>query len=402
MDGSQRTRLLLQYLEPSDAVRRAAPAGSADRLTAALSYLPVTDVALGWRLEPAVIEAVRPRIPLGVTVWRWVPMFSDPGSGLLDPGHLAVGATGGPPSPFQRSADFRFLCPDHDEVVETSLARAAALAAEIDADGVLLDRIRWHSPSRSPTRELTCFCERSRGLATGDGLDLRAVARELETASGSMDGRRAVVAALLGCVGDGALAEFLSWRGERITRAVTRLVQGLRGHGLRSALDVFTPSLSRSVGQDLAALGGLAEWSKTMTYLDAVGPASMPFELQGYASWLTETGDPDAPGFISRSLGFEPPGLTGGGPRLSALRSEMSRLVDLVGQRRAVVGLDAVEMAGVCEVRDADLSARIGTVMAAGLGIAPSWDLLFISPARVALMAQVPGMGRASVGGGPA
>ena len=92
-------------------------------------------------------------------------------------------------------------------------------------------------------------------------------------------------------------------------------------------------------------------------------------------SRMIEDEDPSAS--ISRSLGFEAPGLTGGGPRLSALRSEMSRLVDLVGQRRAVVGLDAVEMAGVCEVRDADLSTRIETVLDAGLGIAPSWDLLF-------------------------
>jgi hypothetical protein len=190
----------------------------------------------------------------------------------------------------------------------------------------------------------------------------------------------------------GALAEFLTWRSERVTRTVSRLVEGLHGRALRSALDVFTPALARTVGQDLAALGAVADWCKSMTYLDANGPASMPYELKGYASWLSEVGDDDAPRFIGGLLGFEPPGLAGAGPRLAALRSEMSRLADMVGQRRAVVGLDAVQMAGVCEISDADLSARIEAVMTAGLGIAPSWDLRFISPARIALMAQVPGM----------
>jgi hypothetical protein len=364
----------------------------ADHLSAALSRLAVTDVALGWRLEPTTIAAVRPRIPPGVTVWRWVPILTDSGPSQQDPGRLAVGVDGQPPSPFQGSADFRFVCPDHDEVIEASLARAAAWATEIDADGVLLDRIRWHSASRSPTTELTCFCGRSRMLANGDGLDLRAVARELASASGSRDGRRAVVAALLGDARGGALAEFLTWRSERITRTVSRLVEGLQGHALRSALDVFTPALARSVGQDLAALGAQADWCKSMTYLDANGPASLPYELKGYADWLTEVGDDDAPGFIGGLLGIDPPSLAGAGSGLAALRSEMSRLADMVGPTRAVVGLDAVQIAGVCEIRDADLSARIEAVVTGGLGIAPSWDLRFIGPARIALMAQVPGM----------
>jgi hypothetical protein len=196
----------------------------------------------------------------------------------------------------------------------------------------------------------------------------------------------------LGDARGGALAEFLTWRSERITRTVSRLVEGLRGHALRSALDVFTPALARSVGQDLAALGAHADWCKSMTYLDANGPASLPYELKGYADWLTEVGDDDAPGFIGGLLGIEPPGLAGAGPRLAALRSEMSRLADMVGPQRAVVGLDAVQMAGVCEIRNADLSARIEAVMTAGLGIAPSWDLRLISLARITLMAKVPGM----------
>jgi hypothetical protein len=375
-------RLLLQYLEPSEAVKRADAADLAEYLADALRRLPVTDLALGWELSPAVIDAVRPLVPARVTLWRWVPMLTDSGTGRPVDARIAIGIDGRPPAPFRDMAAFRFLCLDHDEVVEAGLARAISLVREVDGDGVLLDRIRWHSPSRSPVSELTCFCERSRAAAAEDGLDLGAVAGEVELASPSLDGRRSVVAALLGGESDGPMAEFLAWRSRRVTEVVGRFSEGLRDVGLRSALDVFTPALAGSVGQDLRALGGLGAWAKSMTYVDALGPASMPFELRGYAAWLEEAGEVDTTGFLSGLIGFEAPGVGGRGQQLEALRVETDRLSDAVGQERAVLGLDAVEIPGVCDIADADLAARIGAVREAGVGLAPSWELLFISGHR--------------------
>ena len=45
------------------------------------------------------------------------------------------------------------------------------------------------------------------------------------------------------------ISEFLTWRSSRVTAAVSRVVAGLAEHGLRSALDVFTPALAPSVGR---------------------------------------------------------------------------------------------------------------------------------------------------------
>ena len=60
MDDPGGPRLLLQYLEPSPAVDAAAPGQLRDHLAAALDRVPVSDVALGWRLPLEVIEAVGP------------------------------------------------------------------------------------------------------------------------------------------------------------------------------------------------------------------------------------------------------------------------------------------------------------------------------------------------------
>jgi hypothetical protein len=382
-------RLLLQYLEPSPEADTVEPARLRDHLAFAFTQLPVTDLALGWSLRPEIIEAVRTVIPAGVSVWRWVPVFADSGEGREVDGMVATGPRGEAPSPFRDLSDFRLLCLDHDEVVEAGLERAVALARGIEADGLLLDRVRWHSPSASPSTELTCFCDRSREAAAGDGLDLRLVAGEAAEAAGTLEGRRSLVRALLGAPVRGPISEFLAWRSTRVTAAVSRVVAGLAEHGLRSALDVFTPALAPSVGQDLASLASLGEWSKSMTYFDALGPASMPFELRGYAAWLEAAGETDPASFLSGLLGFDPPGLSGSGAQIGALENEMGRLAGAVGPERAVVGIDAVEIPDVCEVDDGDLDERLSAIRAEGLGISPCWELLAISDRRIERLARL-------------
>ncbi len=388
MTGVRRQRMLLQYLEPSPTVDAADPARLADHLAGAIARLPVTDLALGWRLRPEVIEAVRGVVPDKVAVWRWVPLFVDSGAMLPADSHVATGPSGEAPPPFHALGDFRFLCLDHDEVIAAGLDRSVALAREIGADGVLLDRIRWHSPSQSPANELTCFCAQSRESAARDGLDLGLVADEVLAAGSSLVGRRSLIGALLGRSRVGALADFLEWRTTRVTTVVARVASGLHAAGLRTALDVFTPALAHSVGQDLAALAEHGEWSKSMTYLDAVGPASIPFELRGYAAWLEEAGETDAVAFLADLLGFSAPGLGEGGPQLDALRKEMARLSGSIGEAKSVVGIDAVEMPGICDIDEGDLAARVRAIRAEGLGIAPCWELLAISDGRLGSIAQ--------------
>jgi hypothetical protein len=345
----------------------------------------VTDVALGWELRAEVVEAFHRVIPADVAVWRWVPLFSDPATGVVE-GRFAVGPDGSAPAPFHDLADFRFLCLDQAEVVQNGLERAVRLGREIDADGVLLDRIRWHSPSASPAADLTCFCELSRSAAAEDGLDLGEIGRWALDAASTLDGRRDLVAALLGGSGPEPVERFLDWRSETVTQAVEHVSRGLAAAGLRSALDVFTPALARSVGQDLASIGELGEWSKSMTYFEAMGPAAMPFELSGYANWLSEAGDPDPAAFIADELGFAAPGVGGAGAQISTLNHEASALAAAVGREHAVVGIDAVQIPGVCEVDDDDLWSRLRALRVAGFGASPCWELLLIDDTRVARM----------------
>ena len=95
-------RLLLQYLEPSPAVDEADPRWLRDHLAGALGRLPVTDLALGWRLSAEVIEAIRSVVPASVSVWRWVPVFVDSGDGAGGGCSRRRRAGRGRPSPVPR------------------------------------------------------------------------------------------------------------------------------------------------------------------------------------------------------------------------------------------------------------------------------------------------------------
>ncbi len=388
MSEADQRRFLIQYLEPSPAVGAIEPTTARDRLVQAFDRLPVTDVAFGWDLRPDVAEAVRTVVPSDVTVWRWVPLFTDSGEEQPTDLMAALGPEAQAPPAFRDMADFRFLCLDRHEVVEAAGQRARRLAMEIDADGVLLDRIRFHSPGASPVDELTCFCPYSDRAAARDGLDLAPVRRATLEARATLAGRRALVATLLGRTEVASVGEFLGWREDVVTRSVSAVTTDLGSVGLRAALDVFTPALTRSVGQDLAALGSLGEWSKSMTYFEALGPASMPFELTGYVEWLSAAGDDEAASFVSDVVGFALPRLSGFGPQLASLAHEARGLAAAVGPKRAIVGIDAVQVPGVCEVDDDDLSARLRQLRVSGLGASPCWELLLMDDARVGQIAR--------------
>jgi hypothetical protein len=243
--------------------------------------------------------------------------------------------------------------------------------------------MRWASPSQDPAKDLACFCNACRRLAAQDGLDLGRVARDLADASRDHAGRRRVIATLFGGHPSTPLGQFMSWRAARLSAAVGQVAEALAASGSEVALDVFSPSLAWTVGQSLADLAVHGAWVKAMTYLDAWGPSGMRFELDGYRRWLVEAGDPEPEAYLGSIIGF--PALTrvsGIARDREVLQVEAGRLVGAVGRSRAVLGLDAVEMPGVLDIEDAVLKRRVADVRRRGVGLAPSWDLLAISPRR--------------------
>jgi hypothetical protein len=370
-------------MEPSADLEAAAPDELADGLRAYLAILPATDVAIGWRAAPAQLEAMRRAVPDRVALWRWVPVFAGGWERREGLGPPALGSGGVGPLPFRDMGDFRFHCLVQPAVVDEAIERILALVAEVGATGALLDRMRWPSPSGDPATDLCCFCDVCAEHAAVAGLDLRTVAAELADASRELVGRRRVVETLFGRYRGTTLGAFLTWRAERVTSAMRAIVDVLRGRGLLVGYDVFSPAIAYTVGQDLALLSA-ADLVKSMTYLDAQGPASLPFEIAGYVRWLEAAGDSGEADLMAELLGFRLP-VEGAAPEVRAdiLVLEGKRLAAAVGPH-GLIGLDVVELPGVLSIDDAVVRARVAAIRRSGFGIAPSWDARLMSPRRIA------------------
>jgi hypothetical protein len=282
--------------------------------------------------------------------------------------------------------DFRIGCLTHPAVVDEAVARVLALVAEADAAGALLDRIRWPSPSQDPASDLCCFCESCAADAVGHALDLGSVAAEMAAASRDLAGRRRVVETIFGRHPATQLGRFMAWRRSRVTSAVARVVHALRAQGLLVGYDVFSPAIAFTVGQDLAGLPK-ADLVKAMTYLDAAGPASLPFELAGYGRWLEAMGEPAAGDVLADLSGFRL-APEGAAPEVRAdiLGLEARRLTAAVGDA-GVMGLDVVVLPGVLSIGDDLVRRRVAAIRRAGIGIAPSWDLRLMSGTRLEAIA---------------
>jgi hypothetical protein len=143
------------------------------------------------------------------------------------------------------------------------------------------------------------------------------------------------------------------------------------------------------VGQDLAALVPLAEFSKGMLYLGTHGPAGLAYELCHLARWLADAGLPAPAGQLAAILGYDLPPLDAlctASLGSAAFRAELAALSGVAGPR-AAAGIDAVHIEGLAVLGDAGLEDAVAITAGEGVPIVLSWDLWHISGERLERLA---------------
>jgi hypothetical protein len=389
-------RVVAQFLEGGAASAAIDPDAAVACLRRAAGIAPVSDLCLGWNLPQALIDAVGDEARrLGQRLWLWQPLLS--GDGEFVPRADAAVGPRGVPIPWPRGmAEFAFDCPVRRSGLDAALARLEAAIDRGPWDGVLLDKIRWPSPTRDPAADLACFCHDCGREASSAGIDLTAVAEHLDRGAADASARTGLLRELLGITESEPLGSFMRWRARRITDAVieaVRLAQARRTPGnapLRVALDVFAPSLARLVGQDITALATLGELTKAMLYLGTHGPAGLPYELCALATWLAEGDMHEPAGLLSETLGITLPSPTRiceGTLELEVFATELERLSRLAGDR-AGAGIDAIELPDVALLDDATLGGVVQMAVSAGVTPVLSWDLWAIPPRRLETVAR--------------
>ena len=335
-------------------------------------------------------------------VFLWYPVLADnPG---LRPDFRTVNYRG-EPSLGWRVAEtagevgetFTFACPNHPGARETVMTRLEWLLKEYPFDGVFLDKFRFPSPANGLQEVMSCFCPYCRSAAASAGWDLGEVQAWLTHLAGRGNSSGSIVARsspsdwlerLVGDLSDQEQAmvrRALRFRAQSVTRLVEEIRALTDRQGRQLALDLFSPGLAYLVGQDYAALAGLAAWVKPMSYRYANGPAGLRLEIPQLARGL-DTLLHLAPGQTEGWLQANMPEMAGSsiaeierdGAPSALISAETRRAVELAGTTPVYMGVEAVSIPAFnIHITPAHVRQMLSIAREAGArGVVLSWDLL--------------------------
>jgi hypothetical protein len=389
----------VQYLENSPELPGLPVKAVREWLRSAFARLPISLVLLGWHLPTTLFEACAEETArAGAKLYRWHPLLTNDGSFAPPSEWQTIGLNGEAVMGFRNLPEFTFMCPNRLEVREAVLSHLEEVIRS-PLQGVFLDRIRFPASALNPSAALACFCEACCQAAAGDGLDLRLAQKRLQTMLSDTEGRRSFVRGLLASQNDSLhenLEAVLAFRGRSISRLLRDVSTLARGRGVEVGLDCFSPCLTRMVGQDLRVLDGMGDWIKIMTYGHVLGPAGLPYELLGLASWLGSQagmGAGEALRFLAEATSIPLPdssqALRREGLSSQALQKEAERARSL-GVQKLLAGIELVEIEGVAELNDEQIRRDLHAFKQAGVdGYVLSWDLWHIPLDRVELVREV-------------
>jgi hypothetical protein len=354
--------------------------------------------------EPGLsAELVRTSRAHGVRTLLWLPVLSDTPGVEQGIDSLVMGCEGlrgqGVSGAWEGLAGgeerFLFSCPNNERSLDAALEASSVLLAETEPDGIMLDKIRFPSPSNGFEALLGCFCDSCRSLfqaATSHSLDqCRQTACELlghlrHDGPDDFLGAWKETGSFWRAAGLQELADF---RAGSLLSAVKRYCSLARSRGLEVGLDLFAPALAPLVSQDYEALSGLCDWVKPMLYRCAVGPAGLPLEIASLWKGLQALHPRSDPAALRRSLRelfrWEIPRteteLRARGFPATVISSEL----EAIGQMRLAAGVKIY--AGIEAVRipefGIDVTADIlghslHEVREPASGVVASWNLLHI------------------------
>ncbi len=212
-------------------------------------------------------------------------------------------------------------CPNNPELRRGIMGRIEEAVTGLEADGVMLDGVRFASPGSGLEAFLTCFCRHCREKAGELGLDFEGMrraclglleafydVRRLLPWVGAYGGSPLSLYRLLAGYGDGGLLDWLVFREKSIEEFVRDVRNLLRSYGgVELGAYVFTPSLAPLVGQSYDMLRRYLDVVKPMIYRLGKGVACLNYELYVAARDLARWNglDEDAVlGVLKRLLGL--------------------------------------------------------------------------------------------------
>src|SRR4030042_5773243 len=290
--------------------------------------------------------------------------------------------------------DFLFLCPNDEEYIRRIFDHYQNKIIESGFDGVFLDRIRFPSPSNGFETFFSCFCgycqNKFHSTYSEDLENYRYQAKAVFEKLKTMDiSYLRTCQSLSDMIIQGNLEKFYDFREQNIFQVVKIFADKAKQMGKLVGVDLFAPSLASLVSQDYRLLAKICDWIKPMIYGHTSGPAGLPLELYCFMRAILNMNPALDEGqfiqAISRILGVDLPNqlndLLKHGVSEKIVCCEMQRIkeLDLAENVKIYLGLEAVQIPGVCNITAKILKKYLESVIEADVkGMVLSWALLKI------------------------
>ncbi len=290
--------------------------------------------------------------------------------------------------------DFLFLCPNDEQNIRKIFNQYQNKIIESSFDGVFLDRIRFPSPSNGFEALFSCFCKSCMNkFYSNYGEDLESYRNQSKTIFERF--KTIDVNYLQTCqsfsniiIRDN-LEKFFNFRKQNIYRVLKMFADKARQMGKLVGIDLFAPSLAPLVSQDYQLLAKTCDWIKPMIYCHTSSPAGFPLELYCLLKAILDINPALDEGqliqVVSRLIDVDLPtqlnDLLKDGVSERIICGEMQKIkeLNLPEKLNIYVGLEAVQMPGVCHINKSILKKYLESVIEADIkGIILSWDLLKI------------------------
>lgn len=359
-------RYTLQVFTGGADAQPPAPQEIIEAVRRAADQLPVQDVILGWHPDRRLYGAVLPELcQMGLRAWLWLPVFSEvpphenPAPAISYQGAPQGGVTAIP------GEDFRFICPSSQANQAIAARTYSRNFSDLPWHGVFLDKVRHASFAGGFADGFGCFCDACQREYSLLNVNAKAIAQLIATQPSAMLPTGLEEAGYTFANPD--VTRFYQAKMAIITRAVRRIATTFRAEGLAVGLDVFTPSLAPMVGQDLRALGEIADFLKPMLYCITQAPAGIPFEAAAYQRSFAEEGHLDASAALASLWRGAWDGQT------MDYRRELAQIQD----HTVHPGFEINVMPGICQSRPKYVTETARALARAGLSQAVlSWNLL--------------------------
>ena len=195
------------------------------------------------------------------------------------------------------------------------------------------------------------------------------------------------------------LKKFYDFRKQSVYRMVKMFADKAKQMNKLVGIDLFAPSFAPLVSQDYKLLAKTCDWIKPMIYCHTSSPAGIPLELYSFLRAILEIN----PVLNENELMCKASPLTGvalpvnldklliNGISEYMICGEMEKIkeLDLPENVNIYVGLEAVQIPGLCNITEKILKKYLKSVIEADTkGIILSWDLLKIPEENLKIVGE--------------